>query len=113
VYTVIVTHKQAFEAYDQANDKRAIACLKYMMLCKVLQGLPEEVASLMQSKFGVKYTGTDVEAMSSIAKAAKVRSLEQFQGAVSYVSALLCQFFVFILMSSHCIVLVSGLFQND
>jgi 26S proteasome regulatory subunit N6 len=54
-----------------------------MMLCKVLQGLPEEVPALMQSKFGVKHTGVDIEAMSAIAKAAKVRSLEQFQSAVS------------------------------
>jgi 26S proteasome regulatory subunit N6 len=32
---------EAFETYDQANDKRAVVCLKYMMLCKVLQGAPE------------------------------------------------------------------------
>jgi hypothetical protein len=27
---------QAFEAYDQSGDKRAVVCLKYMMLCKVI-----------------------------------------------------------------------------
>ena len=32
---------EAFETYDQGTDKRAVVCLKYMMLCKVLQGAPE------------------------------------------------------------------------
>ena len=30
-----IPYLQAFEAYDQAGDKRAVVCLKYMMLCKV------------------------------------------------------------------------------
>jgi 26S proteasome regulatory subunit N6 len=75
---------QAFEAYDQGNDKRAVTCLKYMILCKVLQGLPEEVPSILAGKFGLKHAGPEVDAMAKIAKAAKARSLEQFQQLVRF-----------------------------
>ena len=54
-----------------------------MILCKVLQGLPEEVPSILAGKFGLKHAGPEVGAMAQIAKAAKARSLEQFQQLVS------------------------------
>eukprot|EP00640_Fibrocapsa_japonica_P001736 CAMPEP_0113935444 /NCGR_PEP_ID=MMETSP1339-20121228/2588_1 /TAXON_ID=94617 /ORGANISM="Fibrocapsa japonica" /LENGTH=466 /DNA_ID=CAMNT_0000937595 /DNA_START=21 /DNA_END=1421 /DNA_ORIENTATION=+ /assembly_acc=CAM_ASM_000762 len=92
---------EAFEAFDQAESAasassassggggvagsnaashhaRAINCLKYMMLCKVLQGSAGEVSGLLSGKWGVKYSGVHLDAMDKIAKAAQKRSLEDF-----------------------------------
>lgn len=89
---------QAFEAYDQSNaaaasgssgsaitvsTSSAVSCLKYMVLCKVLHDSASEVPALLASRIGMKHSGTDLEAMAAIAKAAKTRSLEEFQAAVS------------------------------
>ena len=88
---------QAFEAYDQSNaaaasgssgsaitsTSSAVSCLKYMVLCKVLHDSASEVPALLASRIGMKHSGTDLEAMAAIAKAAKTRSLEDFQAAVS------------------------------
>eukprot|EP00607_Mallomonas_marina_P000602 CAMPEP_0182428814 /NCGR_PEP_ID=MMETSP1167-20130531/23819_1 /TAXON_ID=2988 /ORGANISM="Mallomonas Sp, Strain CCMP3275" /LENGTH=476 /DNA_ID=CAMNT_0024611935 /DNA_START=56 /DNA_END=1486 /DNA_ORIENTATION=+ len=41
---------EAFEAYDQGADRRAIRCLQYMCLCKVLQESPGEVASIISAR---------------------------------------------------------------
>jgi 26S proteasome regulatory subunit N6 len=41
------------------------------------------------SKFGMKHSGADIEAMAAIARAAKARSLEQFQDAVNGFSSYL------------------------
>lgn len=62
---------EAFEAYDQSNDSRAVQVLKYMMLSKVLQGHAEDVPSITAGKWGLKYAGPELEAMSSVASAAK------------------------------------------
>lgn len=74
---------QAFDAYDQASHGSALSCLKYMALCKVLNDTPGEVSSLMASKFGMRHAGPDMEAMAAIARAAKARSLEDFEAAVA------------------------------
>lgn len=73
---------EAFDAYDQSNDKRAVLCLKYMILAKVLNETPGEVPAILSGKFGVKHAGPDIEAMAEIAKAARVRSLEDFKKTV-------------------------------
>lgn len=71
---------EAFDAYDQNNQaKFALACMKYMILAKVLNGASHEVPSLLASKMAAKYTGSDLEAMSKIAAAAKSKSLEAFR----------------------------------
>jgi hypothetical protein len=54
-----------------------------MVLCKVLHDSASEVPALLASRIGMKHSGTDLEAMAAIAKAAKTRSLEDFQAAVS------------------------------
>lgn len=41
-----------------------------------------EVGALLASKMAMKHTGIELEAMGAIAKAAKIRSLEEFKGAV-------------------------------
>eukprot|EP00608_Synchroma_pusillum_P008248 CAMPEP_0198423428 /NCGR_PEP_ID=MMETSP1452-20131203/3110_1 /TAXON_ID=1181717 /ORGANISM="Synchroma pusillum, Strain CCMP3072" /LENGTH=492 /DNA_ID=CAMNT_0044143731 /DNA_START=3 /DNA_END=1481 /DNA_ORIENTATION=+ len=70
---------EAFEAFDRANDTRAVTCLTYMMLCKVLQGAADEVPAIMAGKWGLKYTGERVTAMAAVAAAARKRSLSEFE----------------------------------
>ena len=49
---------EAFEGYNTINDaKMAIACLKYMLLGKIMLNTPEDVYSLVNGKAGVKYKG--------------------------------------------------------
>ena len=95
---------EAFEQLDQLDDvHRALPCLKYMMLCKILDSLGKAlkisaqtlglggkstststnadlptVTNMISSRQSVKYAGTDIEAMSAIAQAATKRSLKQF-----------------------------------
>eukprot|EP01038_Epipyxis_sp_PR26KG_P005073 gene5073-7079_t len=73
---------EAFDAYDQANNSAAVSCLKYMILCKVLNETADEVPSILSSKIGMKHAGIELEAMAAIAKSAKIRSLEDFKHAV-------------------------------
>jgi predicted RNA methylase len=54
-----------------------------MILCKVLNESAAEVPALLTSKIGMKHSGVQLEAMAAIAKASKIRSLEDFQAAVS------------------------------
>lgn len=73
---------EAFDAFDKANDSRAMASLKYMCLCKVLSNSAGEVSSILSNKNSIKYLGPEIESMASVARAAKERSLEKFQHAV-------------------------------
>lgn len=74
-----------FEAFEQKNaldDPKAVLCLKYMLLCKVMMNGSEEVPSIISSKAGLKYVGTEVDAMKAVAKAHQDRSLSEFQAAL-------------------------------
>lgn len=75
---------EAFEAYSTHNDSRAVKCLQYMCLAKILGDNPQEVPSLLAGKQGVKYSQHPaVQAMREVAKAAKDRSLKAFQSTVA------------------------------
>ena len=94
---------EAFEQLDQLNDtEKAIPCLKYMMLCKILdslgkalklsaRGIPgmktskadAELSGLVTGKQGVKYAGVDIEAMTAIANAASKRDLSLFEATTA------------------------------
>jgi 26S proteasome regulatory subunit N6 len=88
---------EAFDAYDQGHQKTAAtSCLKYMILCKVLNNQSNDVPSLIASKLAAKHNGIDVEAMAAIAKAAKVHSLEDFQAAVGLSCRLCISIWLFI-----------------
>ncbi|KAH8052702.1 hypothetical protein JL721_10822 [Aureococcus anophagefferens] len=86
---------EAYEGYDGLDDgPRATRCLKYMLLCQILQE-PEPgsarsaTASLdaataaATSKQYVKYAGPQLDAMAGVARAAKARSLEAFEATTS------------------------------
>lgn len=70
---------EAFEGYDSVEENdMALLALKYMLLCKIMLDLPDEVITLLSGKLALKYNGTDLEAMKAIATAAKKRSLADF-----------------------------------
>ena len=86
---------EAYEGYDGLDDgPRATRCLKYMLLCQILQE-PEPgsarsaTASLdaataaATSKQYVKYAGPQLDAMAGVARAAKARSLEAFEATTA------------------------------
>jgi 26S proteasome regulatory subunit N6 len=73
---------ETFEGYSAADDGRALKALKYMLLCKIMLNLPQDVTSLIQAKLALKYSGKEVEAMKAIALAHQHRSLGEFEGAL-------------------------------
>ena len=93
---------EAFEQLDQLDDReKAVPCLKYMMLCKILDGLSKalgmsatgatgirsdrnaaDISGMITGRRGVKYAGSDVEAMSAIASAASRRSLREYEAVI-------------------------------
>eukprot|EP00891_Asterochloris_glomerata_P008900 jgi/Astpho2/8900/fgenesh1_pm.00132_%23_2_t len=75
-----------FEAFEQSSaldDPKAVFALKYMLLCKIMLHVAEEVPALIASKAGLKYAGRQVEAMRTVAKAYQDRSLQEFQEALA------------------------------
>ena len=94
---------EAFEQLDQMNsDAEAMIALKYMMLCRILDSLRAalnlsstgtvgiksnskaevDLSGLLTGKQGVKYAGSNIEAMSAIAAAASHRNLKEFQAVL-------------------------------
>lgn len=47
--------------------------MKYMILSKVLQGVASDVVAIIGGKWGIKYSGEDLDAMADVATAAKNR----------------------------------------
>lgn len=71
---------EAFEGYNTVGDaKKAVLCLKYMLLGKIMSNKPEEVYGIVNGKAGIKYAGKQIAAMKSIADAYKDRSIHKFQ----------------------------------
>jgi len=60
-----------------------LGALKYMLLCKVMLNLPEDVNSLLTIKLALKYAQLrDVESMRAIARAHQNRNLADFEKAL-------------------------------
>jgi 26S proteasome regulatory subunit N6 len=70
---------EAFEQFNALDDPRSILVLKYMLLSKIMAGDVMDVSSIISSKAGLKYAGSEVDALKAIAKAYQSRSLAEFQ----------------------------------
>lgn len=75
------------EALDNyvASDKdaRGVRALKYLLLCKIMMGNPEDVEVLLAGKLGQHYPHCrDFEAMQTVASACIAKSLKDFETAL-------------------------------
>eukprot|EP01137_Pigoraptor_chileana_P035929 Opistho-2@30709 len=70
---------EAFEGFDGIEHPKAVSCLKYMLLCKIMLSLSDEVNSIIGGKLALRYAGRQVEAMRSVAQAHSRRSLSEFE----------------------------------
>uniref|UniRef100_A0A670ZRH1 Proteasome 26S subunit, non-ATPase 11 n=1 Tax=Pseudonaja textilis TaxID=8673 RepID=A0A670ZRH1_PSETE len=73
---------EAFEGYDSIDSPKAITSLKYMLLCKIMLNLPEDVQALVSGKLALRYAGRQTEALKCVAQASKNRSLDDFKEAL-------------------------------
>ena len=75
---------EALEGYhSQESTSLATSALQYMLLCKIMLNLPDDVNNLMTSKQAQKYSGKNLEAMKAVAHAHSNRSLEDYEKALS------------------------------
>lgn len=72
---------EAFEGYDSIENPESLRALKYMLLCKIMLNVPEDINGILSGKIGLKYVGPDIEALKAVAGAAKKRSLAEFNEA--------------------------------
>ncbi|TFK63028.1 hypothetical protein BDN72DRAFT_848108, partial [Pluteus cervinus] len=74
---------ESFENLSSQGDDAALGALKYMLLCKVMLNLPEDVTSLLTLKLSTKYAHLrDVESMRAVARAHQGRNLADFEKAL-------------------------------
>ncbi|KAI9807147.1 MAG: hypothetical protein M1825_005865 [Sarcosagium campestre] len=75
---------EALEGYQSQDEtQKATSALQYMLLCKIMLNLVDEVNTLITSKQALKYAGKNLEAMKAVARAHSDRSLEQYEKALS------------------------------
>jgi len=74
---------EAFEGFDAGGDRRAEACLTYMMLAKVVGGKYKEIQSILTSKSTLKYDkslgSTICQELAECAKEKSVKDLAALQ----------------------------------
>ncbi|KAI6009035.1 proteasome regulatory particle subunit [Pisolithus marmoratus] len=71
---------ETFENMSSQDDPNALNALKYMLLCKVMLNLPEDVTALLSIKLAVKYAQLrEIECMRAIALAHQHRNLAEFE----------------------------------
>lgn len=73
---------EAFEGYDSVESGKALTALKYMLLCKIMLGLADDVNQIVSGKLAITYSGRDIDAMKAVAQASHKRSLADFQQAL-------------------------------
>ncbi|KAI9846656.1 MAG: 26S proteasome regulatory subunit rpn6 [Sclerophora amabilis] len=75
---------EALEGYhSQDESAKATSALQYMLLCKIMLNLVDDVNSLMTSKYALKYASKNLEAMKAVARAHSNRSLEEYEKSLS------------------------------
>jgi len=74
---------ESFEAFNSMEDSRAILPLKYMILSKIMTDMSDDVYSILNGKFGLKYMGSALQTMKDITDAHSEKSLKKFQLALN------------------------------
>ncbi|KAL4871774.1 hypothetical protein BDV12DRAFT_183599 [Aspergillus spectabilis] len=75
---------EALEGYSSLDEgEKATAALQYMLLCKIMLNLGDDVTTLLGSKQAQKYASPRLEAMKAVARAHANRSLEEYEKALS------------------------------
>ncbi|ORY44783.1 PCI-domain-containing protein [Rhizoclosmatium globosum] len=74
---------EALEGFSTQDDSRAVLSLKYLLLCKIMLNLADDVFSIINSKMALKYAGVDIEAMKAVATAHQNRSLLEFEQSMN------------------------------
>ncbi|KAF8313879.1 PCI-domain-containing protein [Clavulina sp. PMI_390] len=74
---------ETFENLSSQDDPKALQALKYMLLCKVMLNLPEDVTSLLSIKLALRFAQLrDIESMRAVARAHQNRNLADFEKAL-------------------------------
>ncbi|KAL0090689.1 PCI domain-containing protein [Phycomyces blakesleeanus] len=74
---------ETFEGYSSQDDPKAVLALKYMLLCKIMLNLTEDVHSIIGGKVALRYAGSEIEAMKAVANAHQNRNLQEFETALA------------------------------
>jgi 26S proteasome regulatory subunit N6 len=74
---------ETMETFTGQEDPRGLLGLKYMLLCKIMLSLPEDVHNIINGKLAIKHSGADIEAMNTIATALEHRSLQEFESVLA------------------------------
>ncbi|KAK4237631.1 PCI domain-containing protein [Achaetomium macrosporum] len=80
-YSYFIEALDGYHTQDEAA--RAQAALQYMLLCKIMLNLVDDVNQLMTSKQALKYGGPSLEAMKAVARAHANRSLDEYERALA------------------------------
>ncbi|KAI9811560.1 MAG: 26S proteasome regulatory subunit rpn6 [Phylliscum demangeonii] len=80
-YSYFIEALDGYQSQDEGG--KATSALQYMLLCKVMLNLVDDVTTLLASKPALKYAGKNLEAMKAVACAHADRSLEAYECALS------------------------------
>ena len=69
---------ESFESFNLCNDNRASKALKYLILTKIMTNNQDEVMSLLNGKHGLRFAGSDLDAMRAVSNAHDKKSLTLF-----------------------------------
>ncbi|KAG1473766.1 hypothetical protein G6F56_000764 [Rhizopus delemar] len=74
---------ETFEGFSSQEDIKAVLALKYMLMCKIMLNLTDDVHSIIGGKVALRYAGVEIEAMKAVAQAHKNRNLQEFETALA------------------------------
>ena len=82
---------EAFEAFNVANDAKALTVLKYMMLTKLMLQRPQDVVAMATQRMYLRYAGREMVAFQNIANSCLDHNLEFLKKSIDEYHAELCQ----------------------